>query len=178
MASLSASPPDLPRLNRSADELTTLTEMLDYYRTVLVRKASGLDEEQLATPLPPTEMTLGGLLLHMALVEDHWFDHRFRGNDEIEPWSTIPWDDDPDWEFHNAHQWDPSHLLAQFHTSVDRSRATLRSATSLDQLAALTRDDGTRWNLRWILVHLIEEYARHCGHGDLIRESIDGVTGD
>lgn len=172
------SEPDLPELDRSADERTTLTEMLEFYRCVLVRKTWGLSNQQLATPIATSEITLGGLMLHMALVEDHWFDHRFSGNDEIEPWSTIPWDDDPDWEFHNAHRWAFHDVLTQFEESTDRSRATADSASSLDQLAALSRDDGTEWNLRWILVHLIEEYARHCGHADFIRQAIDGRTGD
>jgi len=178
MSTTTGDAPPLPQLDRSADEPTTLTEMLGFYRAVLVRKAWGLDDRQLSQPLTPSGITIGGLVLHMALVEDHWFDHRFHGNDEREPWASVPWDDDRDWEFHNAHQWSGDRLLAQFDESVERSRVVVSSAESLDQLARLTRDDGTQWNLRWILVHMIEEYARHCGHADLIRESIDGATGD
>ncbi len=152
--------------------------MLDYYRVVLVRKTWGLSDDQLAIPLPPSDMTLGGLLFHMALVEDHWFDHRFAGNDELEPWASVPWDDDPDWEFHTASQLTHDEVVEQFESSVGRSRSAVAAAESLDQLAALSRDDGVSWNLRWILVHMIEEYARHCGHADLIRESIDATTGD
>jgi len=170
--------PSLPEINRSADERTTLTEMLDYYRAVLMRKAHGLDQVQLNAAVAPSELTIAGVLLHMALVEDSWFHHRFRGNDEVEPWASIPWDQDHDWEFHDAHRWDGHGLLSQFHESVERSRKAVESAGSFDQIAVLSRNDGTRWNLRWIMVHMIEEYARHCGHLDLIRESIDGTTGN
>lgn len=171
-------PPDLPELDRSADERTTLLEMLDRYRAVLLRKTWGLTEDQLATPLEPSSLTLGGLLLHMALVEDSWFDHRFFGNEEIDIWADVNWDDDPDWEFRVAVDWSHAELVTQFETSVARSRAAVTSADSLDQMAVRTRDDDTQWNLRWIVVHMIEEYARHCGHADLIRQSIDGTTGD
>ncbi len=178
MSTANTGPPELPELNRSTDERTTLTEMLDFYRAVLLRKCWGLNAEQLAMAVAPGEITLGGLLLHMALVEDYWFDHRFVGRDERALWADIPWDDDHDWEFHHAHDWTTEALIDQFSESLDRSRAAIRSAASLDQMAQLTRDDGTRWNLRWILVHMVEEYARHCGHADLVRESIDGSTGD
>ena len=176
--SAGADPPDLPDVGSLDDERTTLVSMLDFYRAVLVRKAWGLNDEQLATPIAPSDLTIGGLVLHMALVEDFWFDHRFCGHDELEPWAGAPWDDDPDWEFHTAHEWGHPDLVAQFEESVTRSRRAIVSADTLDQPAALERSDGTRWNLRWILVHMIEEYARHCGHADLIREAIDGTTGD
>jgi len=178
MAARAAPPPPLPELDRSADEHTTLTEMLDFHRTVLARKTHGLDRIQMTTAVRPSELTIAGMVLHMALVEDSWFDHRFRGHDEIEPWASIPWNDDHDWEFHNAHLWNTDDLLTLFRESIERSRAAVGAAASLDQIAALTRSDGTRWNLRWIMVHMIEEYARHCGHLDLIRESIDGATGN
>ncbi len=170
--------PELPELDRAADERTTLFEMLDYYRAVLLRKCWDLNAEQLSNSTPPTDMTLGGLLLHMALVEDYWFDHRFAGHDEQSLWADIPWDEDHDWEFHHAHEWTSEELIEQIEASIGRSREAVKSVASLDRMAQLTRDDGTRWNLRWIVVHMIEEYARHCGHADLMRESIDGLTGD
>ena len=176
--SAAAEPPELPDVETTGDEGTTLVSMLDFYRAVLVRKAWGLSDEQLATPLPPSDLTVGGLILHMALVEDHWFDHRFCGNAELEPWASAPWADDPDWELHTAHLWSHPELVAQYEQSVARSRSATASADALDRTAALEKPDGTTWNLRWILVHMIEEYARHCGHADFIRESIDGATGD
>ena len=90
-------PPELPDVETTGDEGTTLVSMLDFYRAVLVRKAWGLSDEQLASPLPPSDLTIGGLILHMALIEDHWFDHRFCGNAQrfcgnaqLEPWASAP----------------------------------------------------------------------------------------
>lgn len=168
-------PPELPEEQRVADERTTLLSMLDFYRTVLVRKAWGLTPEQLATPLPPSDLTLGGLLLHMAAVEDGWFHRHFAGGGLIEPWASAPWDAQPDWELEVAQEWAPGDLHAQFQASVARSRAVTADA-SLDQMAVGEGRDPC--NLRWIVVHLIEEYARHCGHADLLRQAIDGATGD
>ena len=170
--------PELPETPRAADERTTLLTMLDYYRAVLIRKTCGLSDEQLATPLHVSDLTLGGLVLHMALVEDNWFDHRFRGNDPREPWASAPWAEDSDWEFHNVSDWTHTELLAQFETSVARSRAVIAATEHLDDVATRRQRDGSGWSMRWILVHMIEEYARHCGHADYLRESLDGATGD
>jgi uncharacterized damage-inducible protein DinB len=170
-------PPDIVLPPTDADERTTLESFLDFYRDVLVRKASGLDQAQLAISLPPTSITLGGLVKHMALVEDSWFTEVMLGEESSEPWNSVDWDADRDWEFHTAHEDSPEVLHELFTTSVERSRATA-ARFDLDALAARPDKDGTPFNLRWIYVHLIEEYARHCGHADLIRESIDGATGD
>ncbi len=169
---------DLPEVDRAPDERTALIEMLDYYRTVMVRKAEDLTDDQLAVELPPSDLTLGGLLMHLALVEDSWFQSTFLGGDLGEPWSSFDWDSDPDWEFHNAHEYTKSQIIAQYEGSLSRSRAVVEAAESLDVRAAKKSRTGREINLRWILVHLIEEYARHAGHADLIRESIDGATGD
>ena len=152
--------------------------MLDYYRTVLARKGSGLSAEQLATPLAPSDLTIGGLILHMALVEDGWFYQKFQGNKPPEPWASIDWGSDYDWELHNAHTFTPDELFAQYNESIARSRGATSGAGSLDQMAVLTKPNGEEWNLRWIMVHMIEEYARHCGHADYIRQSLDGVVDD
>lgn len=170
--------PELPTRNCSADELTTLVEMLDHYRGVLIRKASGLNQQQLAIALAPSDLTLGRLVMHMALVEDHWFQQRFLDNPENEPWASADWDADADWEMTHADTLGVAEIMAQYDESVARSRAALGAAHSLDQIAVNAHEDGTHWNLRWIMVHLIEEYARHCGHADFIRQSIDGATGD
>ena len=162
---------------RSRAERDTLVTFLDYYRTVLVRKAVGLDPTQLDTRLGPSTLTIGGLVKQMGLVEDHWFHGVLLGNDQPEPWASADWDRSPDWEFDTAPNDSPAELLAQFRTSVARSDAAIASVDDLDRTAAgSSRREPT--NLRWILVHMIEEYARHCGHADLIRESIDGRTGD
>lgn len=163
---------------RAQNEPDTLRAFLDFYRTVLARKAAGLSDEQLNTTLAPSPLTIGGLVYHMAMVEDSWFADRFANNGAPEPWASAPWDDDNDWEFTAAKERTGEQILAQFTESVGRSREVVASADSLEQLSALGGPSNTPWNLRWILVHMIEEYARHCGHADLIRESIDGVTGD
>jgi hypothetical protein len=171
-------PPALPELNKAADELTTLTEMLDFHRVVLMHRGWTLSQQQLATRLEnhPSDLTIGGLLVHMALVEDWWFHHRFAGLPESEPWASAP-DDDPDWDFHEPAKWSPDRIMNQFSESVERSRRVAADADSLDQLSARNHPtSGEHWNLRWIMVHMIEEYARHCGHADLLREAIDGVT--
>ena len=170
--------PALPELVVSGDEATTLTEMLDFYRAVLERKGSGLSPEQLNIALAPSDLTIGGLIFHMALVEDGWFHQKFHGNEPPEPWASVDWESDYDWEFNNAHTLTPDQLFAQYHESIARSRHAYSTAESLDDLAALTKANGEKWNLRWIMVHMIEEYARHCGHADFIRQSIDGKVDD
>lgn len=169
---------DLPEIDRSPDERTALTEMLDYYRAVMLRKTAGLTDDQLAEALAPSDLTLGGLLMHLALVEDGWFQSTFLGGDLGEPWSGFDWQSDPDWEFHHAHEYSRDEIVAQYEDSASRSRSVVDAAESLDVAAAKQTRSGNNINLRWILVHLIEEYARHAGHADLIRESIDGATGD
>lgn len=160
-----------------APERDLLEGFLDGYRTVLLRKADGLASAQLATPLGPSEMTLGGLLKHMAYVEDNWFTQVLLGDPAPEPWASVDWDADHDWEWHTAVDDAPEALVRLYETAVRRSRAAAATFDDLDAVAARASRDGTA-SLRWIYVHMIEEYARHCGHADLIRESIDGATGD
>ncbi len=162
----------------AANERETLVSFLDYFRTVLIRKAEGLTAEQLAVTVAPSSLTLGGLVVHMALVESSWFNDGFAGNDPREPWASAPWDDDRDWELTNAGTWSPQEALELLRTAIAESSKILEGAASLDQLAVRSSGDRGAPSLRWILVHMIEEYARHCGHADLLRESIDGQTGD
>lgn len=154
-----------------------LLGFLDMYRAVLVRKAAGLTQEQLATPLPPSTLTLGGLLKHMALVEDDWFTSDMQGSDMPEPWASVDWDADRDWELNSAKDDTLDELLGLFDAACERSRAVVEGCGSLDDRSVKTNRQGTHFTLRWILVHMIEEYARHCGHADLIREAIDGQRG-
>jgi uncharacterized damage-inducible protein DinB len=156
-----------------------LLGFLDYYRAVLTDKASGLDAGQLATRLGPSTLTLGGLVNHMALVELWWFHQALAGNDEAgEPWDSAPWDDDPDWDFNAAGAVDPEELLSRYAQACARSREVMDTVPDLEQASAKTMRDGDTRSARWILIHMIEETARHAGHADLIRESIDGATGD
>ena len=163
----------------AADEVATLRGFLDYFRVTLRRQADGLTSEQLATALAPSPMTLGGMLKHLTFVEQWWFTVVFRGQEAQGFWADVDWDADGDWDWHSAVHDSPAQLLAGHEEEVARAEATLDEVLAvgggLDQLAKRERRGGAV-SLRWILVHMIEEYARHCGHADLIRESIDGAT--
>jgi uncharacterized damage-inducible protein DinB len=168
------SPPDIPR---TGDEIETLNAFLDYYRAALVDRAWGLTHEQLQANLAPSTLTLSRLIGHMAGVEYWWFADRFAGADPDPVAESLDWDSDPDAEMTYAQTLGVDELLSWFDAACEDSRTRVAVAESLDQISARPHPrDGYRWNLRWILVHMIEEYARHCGHADLIRQSIDGGT--
>lgn len=171
--------PDRPEPPGDGDELATLTGFLEFLRATLAWKVDGLDAAGMRARLAPSSMTLGGMLHHLAFVEDHWFGHRLRGLDPAAPWDTAPWDDDPDWDWHVADTLDAASVRARWHAAVDASRghldALLADGGGLD---ALERRSEPSVTIRWVLVHMIEEYARHAGHADLLRESIDGLTGE
>jgi uncharacterized damage-inducible protein DinB len=159
-------------------ELEQLTAFLDFLRETVLWKAEGLDAAQLAQPLPPSSLTLAGLLNHLALVEDSWFRERFAGLPPQEIWAGVDWQADPDFEFRTAVELDPDELRQRYRDACARSREVVAAAEGLDQLGAQPWKDGTRWNLRWVLVHMVEETARHAGHADLLREAVDGQTGE
>ena len=159
-------------------ELVQLTRFLDLQRETILRKCEGLTRDQLAQPHPPSSMTLGGLLNHLALVEDSWFRVRFSGEPEDERWAGVDWDADPDYEFRTAAGVEPDELRRRYEEACARSRKVVAAAASLDQLSVQPRGNGQHFDLRWVMLHLIEETARHAGHADLLREAIDGVTGE
>jgi uncharacterized damage-inducible protein DinB len=162
----------------TAGEWELLTRFLDYYRGVMVRKAQGLTREQLAVRLGPSTVTIGGLIKHLALVEDSWFEERLLGNELGDPWAQVDWDSDPDWEFRTAADDQPDALLRLYDDACARSRAVVAEVGDLDAMTLAPNRRGEHFSLRWLLIHMIEETARHVGHADLIRESIDGATGD
>ncbi len=154
-----------------------LRQFLDYYRAALIDRAWGLDAEKLQRALPPSTLSLSRLIGHMTLVEEHWFRVRFDSDDLSERSAAFDFDRDPDAEMTHAQSLSIDELLSAFEAAVDDSRAREAAAESLDQVSKQSHPrTGETWNLRWIMVHMIEEYARHCGHADLIRESIDGDT--
>ena len=160
------------------DEATTLLEFLDHFRDTLRRQTEGLDSDQLATRLPPSTLTLGALLKHLAFVERYWATYVFAGEAMTEPWASADWDADPDWELTTASDDSPEELRRLFDAELAAADAIYRRAVGeagLSALAARTRH-GEAPSLRWILAHLVGEYARHCGHADLIRESVDGTV--
>jgi uncharacterized damage-inducible protein DinB len=164
-----------------ADEAGMLTGFLDWQRATLAWKCSGVDAAGLRATTAASTMTLGGLLKHMALVETSWFARDLHGRDQGEPWDSVDWTADPDWEWRTAAEDTPEELFALWQDSVERSRALLAEALAdgdLGQLAKRAWPDGQVPSLRWILCHMIEEYARHNGHADLLRESVDGQTGE
>jgi hypothetical protein len=165
----------------AAAETATLLGFLDYQRATLAWKCSGVDAAGLRATTAASSMTLGGLLKHLAYVEDDWISRKLRGDDVQPPWDAVDWAADQDWEWHSAADDTPEQLFELWQSSVSRSRSLVTDALStagLDQLARRARRDGRAPSLRWILCHLIEEYARHIGHADLLRESIDGQTGE
>lgn len=165
----------------SADETATLLGFLDYQRATLAWKCSGLGAAALSATVAPSSMTLGGMLKHLALVEDEWFSRWLHGRDRQPPWNSVDWKADPDWDWHSAAEDSPEQLFALWQDAVARSRALVAEALTdggMGSLARRTTPDGQAPSLRWIVVHMIEEYARHNGHADLLRESVDGLTGE
>jgi uncharacterized damage-inducible protein DinB len=162
----------------SGCERDLLGQYLDYQRQTMLAKSEGLDREQMARRLLPSTLTLGGLLYHLALVEEDWMEVRFLGLAEREPWAGIDWDADPDWEFGAGAGMEPEQLRQRYRDACDRSRQAMSQATSLDQMSVKPLRNGQHFSLRWILLHLLEETARHAGHADLLREAIDGSVGE
>ena len=164
-------------------EVATLLGFLDYQRATLEWKCRGLSDEQLRVALRPSSMTLGGLLKHLAGVEDSWFTEVVAGEPAVEPWASADFQADPEWTWHSAASDSGEYLRALWTEGVNRSRAVVQAQLSRGEEAALSQAHAD-WqlpdpvSLRWVLVHMIEEYARHNGHADLMRESIDGQTGD
>jgi len=165
----------------TADEATTLVEFLDYFRSVLMRKADNLDEGQARQQVGVSQMDMLGLIRHMAGVEQWWFSQVFAGSKEPELW---PSGDDPDADWHHGPHDTLAVAVAAMHEEIAKARTIVAAAESLDQVAAIgvgPPDNPERFgprSLRWVMVHMIEEYARHCGHADMIRENIDGTVGD
>jgi len=164
----------------AANELDTLLGFLDYQRATLEWKTRGLDAAGLSATTAASSMTLGGLLKHMAYVEDWWFSHALHGQDKQPPWNTVDWKADRDWEWHSAADDSPEQLRTLWNTAVERSRALVADALTTGDLGQLAKQDWPDGvpSLRWILCHMIEEYARHNGHADLLREAVDGETGE
>ncbi len=156
-----------------APESDMLPAWLDYQRATLLWKCAGVGPSDMVRQgVPPSTLTLLGLVRHMTLVEWSWFEKVFVGRTVAAP---IDCDVDRDADFNDV---DPARVeadLAAFATQCDISRGVVSSAESLDQIAANARDEIS---LRWILIHMVEEYARHNGHADFLRELIDGAVGE
>jgi uncharacterized damage-inducible protein DinB len=164
------------------DELATLTGFLDYQRATFRWKCAGLDAAGFGVTVGASTMTLGGLMNHLSIVEDWWFSQSLHGRETpAPPWDTVDWDADRDYEWHVAATETPDVIRARWEASVERSRELLAAALAeggLDRRAVRVPRTGGAPTLRWVLVHMIEEYARHNGHADLLREAVDGETGE
>ncbi len=168
-------------LPMAGDEVSTLLGELDRIRRTFAWKAGGVGAEGLRATTAATSMTLGGLLKHMALVETDWFAVKLRGERYGEPWESVDYDANPDWEWHSAAADTPEQLIALWQAAVDRSRgcvAVTLAEDGLDQPAKFTWPDGSTPTLRRSIIDMVEEYARHTGHADLLREAVDGLTGE
>lgn len=159
-----------------ASELDTLEGFLDYYRETLAVKCEGLTDEQLRErSVPPSPLSLIGLVRHMTEVERAWF--RIRVNGEELGFRYVTLDDtNPDGDFNDVDTADVAANLAAWREEIDHARRIVREDPSLERTFEHPRR-GTI-SLRWVMVHMIEEYARHAGHADFLRERIDGATGD
>jgi hypothetical protein len=157
------------------DERTILTGFLNYQRQTLLLKCAGLTPEQLLTrAVPPSSLCLLGLVRHLTEVEFGWLHVRFAGAEDIEIYGP----DDADLAVTEADEESVAQAFTRYAEHVARSNAILAGA-ELDALTVQAHPrTGERFSLRWILAHLIEEYARHNGHADLLREAIDGVVGE
>jgi hypothetical protein len=165
----------------AGDEAATLLGFLEFQRATLAWKVAGLDAAGLDRCVAASTMTLGGLLKHMAWVETRWFAWSLFHLPMGEPWDSVDWKADRDWEWHSASHDTPEDLLKLWQSSVEDARVLTARALAdggLGRLADRAAADGSAHSLRWIVVHMIEEYARHNGHADLIREAIDGQTGE
>jgi Protein of unknown function (DUF664) len=171
----------LRELPAAGNELDTLLGALERQRGYLAWKCGNLDSAGLRATLGPSTMTLGGLLKHLAAVEDDTFSVKLHGRDPHPPWDTVDWAADPDWEWHSAAEDGPEQLVSLWQEAVGRSRTRVAEAIAdggLDRLGSYTWPDGRTPSLRRLLIDMIEEYARHVGHADLIRESVDGLVGE
>jgi hypothetical protein len=172
-------PPWEPPL--AGSEEAQLIGALERLRTTFRWKADGLDAAGLSQRAAPSSLTLGGLLKHLALVEDHQFGAKYDGTPPGAPWAAVDWDADPNWEFRTAADDPPEALYALWDDAVERSRQRLAAALARDGglgQPVAAGGDGARASLRRLVTDLIEEYGRHTGHADLLREAVDGRTGE
>jgi len=161
-------------------EIDTLIGGLERNRRTFAWKCGGLDAASMRRTVGASTMTLGGLVKHLALVEDEYFSRQLTGARFSPPFEGVDFDDDPDWEWRTAAEDSPEDLLTLWESCVARSRTNVAAAYAEgpDARSSVPWMDGEAPTLRRLMVDLIEEYARHTGHADLIRESIDGLVGE
>jgi hypothetical protein len=174
---------EIPGPPTAGDEVANLLGSLERQRSMFAWKVGGLDEKGLAAKVGASALTLGGLLKHVAFVEDLKFTTMLLGQDLVAPWDTVDWENDGDWQWYSAADDTPEALYGLWHDAVARSRVSIATALADGGLDVRIEygfgdDPEDALSLRRLLVDIIEEYARHVGHADLIRETIDGVVGE
>lgn len=163
--------PERRQRRTSGSEKELLSAFLDFERDTVLWKLSGLTDEQLRMRRTPSGVSLLGLVKHLAYVERSWFQRRFLGRDVYIAWRS----GDPNGDFHISPDELPASVLDFYAAEAAESRRIVAACDSLDTLA---RNVDSPRSLRWILIHMIEETARHAGHADLMREMADGQTGE
>jgi uncharacterized damage-inducible protein DinB len=166
-------PPDTrPQVPYTGTERELLDSFLDFHRATLLWKCAGLTDDQLRErPVPPSGLALLGLVRHLTEVERGWF-HDFLGEEAKPIYYTEEARDD---DFDALDSAEPAVVFARYEAEMDRIR---RDIAAIPLETEHTDDRGRTCSLRWVYIHMIEEYARHNGHADLIRERIDGATGE
>jgi len=169
----------------AGNETEAVLGALERLRATFRYKADGLDATGLTTRIGASSLTLGGLLKHLAVAEDHKFTVKLSGAPMEAVWDDNGWDDDDDWEFASAAQDSPEKLYALYDAAVGRSRARVAEAlheaglaVGLDHMVEAKDEHGNHANLRRLLLDMVEEYGRHTGHADLLREAVDGRVGE
>jgi Protein of unknown function (DUF664) len=165
----------------AGDDVSHLVGALDRLRWTFRWKVDGLDADGLRQRIGASSLTLGGLLKHLAANEDYAFTVKFSGEPMGPPWTENGWDGDNDWEINSAADDSPEQLYKFWDDAVERSRARLSAALAdggMDQQAHVSSPEGEHASLRRIVTDLVEEYGRHTGHADLIREAVDGRVGE
>jgi hypothetical protein len=162
-------------------DVTQVLGSLDRLRWTFRWKTADLDAVGLASRIGRSSLTLGGLLKHLAVQEDYLTTVKLRGEPMDEHWADNEWDDDNDWEFTSAADDTPEVLYARYDGAVARSRARIEAAIAeggLDLEVHAHDDEGNHANLRRLVCDMVEEYGRHTGQADLLREAVDGRTGE
>lgn len=158
----------------AGDEKATLLGFLNYQRDTLLCKLGGLDDEQLRRPHVPSGLTLLGVVKHLTDVERSWFRERVDGEDLAELWD----DNDPQRYWRIEPEDTTEGIIAGYRDEIARANALIESANLGERVRGKVTPSHQDLTVRWVVLHMIEETARHLGHADLIREAIDGATGE
>lgn len=169
------SPPLPESMDVVAEEAAMLREFLDYQRIVMIRKVAGLSEQDARKPMTASGLSVLGVIKHLVDVERWWFRRCFIGEDNVGTYSSA---DDPDADFRIEDGETVAQIVDAYKAEIDRANQII-TGVPLAQVSAIPSGSLRRpVSLRWIMIHMIEETARHAGHADLMRETLDGSTGD